>query len=213
MHAAWGSTIGFDAGIPVALDGTLALEVDSRYAFLLVPGQTYGLFDWTGVAPSGTFAAVTTLPSLTWDTASLYTTGDVTLTGVDYLAMADYAEALIDEVAAAIGSADMTYDLDGDGDVDADDLATLVEDYYGTNVGDFNLDGAMDLLDFARVGDGYVGDGDDWAHGDANGDGIVNLLDLGLFGDSYLAAQAEVPEPASMSLLAMGALALLRRRK
>ncbi len=81
----------------------------------------------------------------------------------------------------------------------------------GTAFGDFNLDGVVDLLDLGTFGDGYNALGS-WATGDANGDGIVILNDLGLLGDSYFAQSAPVPEPATMNLLALGGVALLKRR-
>jgi len=77
--------------------------------------------------------------------------------------------------------------------------------------GDFNLDGLIDLLDLGVVGDEY-GLGSGWATGDANGDGAVDLLDLGAVGDNYGFA-VSVPEPATMTLLAIGGIAALIRRK
>ncbi len=83
---AWGSTISFDAGIPVALDGTLdvtfAPGVDPA-ALLGVPIQ---LFNWSGVAPAGQFAWQDDLTQqnqtygedYSWDTSQLYATGVIT---------------------------------------------------------------------------------------------------------------------------------------
>ena len=47
-------------------------------------GDTWQLFDWTGVSPSGAFAGVVSdLPAgYAWNTSALYTLGDVTLTAV-----------------------------------------------------------------------------------------------------------------------------------
>jgi len=42
-------------------------------------GRTVELFDWSGVAPTGTFEVV--IP-YTWNLSKLYTTGEVTLTAV-----------------------------------------------------------------------------------------------------------------------------------
>jgi len=128
----------------------------------------------------------------------------------------------IDALAAAVqaSSTDLTFDMDGDGDVDADDHAfhvhnlvdTALGEGTGTEFGDFNLDGMVSILDLGALGDGY-GEGTGWAQGDANGDGTVGILDLGFLGDNYGYDGSAIPEPATMSLLGLGAIALIRRRK
>ncbi len=77
----WGSTISFDSGIPVTLGGNLELDVASGVDPSSLIGDTFQVFDWTGVNPSGQFASITNdLPSgYSWDPSQLYTTGDVTL--------------------------------------------------------------------------------------------------------------------------------------
>ncbi len=127
----------------------------------------------------------------------------------------------IDALGAAIqaGSTDTEFDMDGDGDVDADDftfhVTTLVDtalgEGTGTAFGDFNLDGVVGILDLGLLGDGYNAAGG-WASGDANGDGSIGILDLGLLGDNYGYDGSAIPEPATMSLLGLGAVAILRRR-
>jgi hypothetical protein len=127
----------------------------------------------------------------------------------------------IDALGAAIqaGSSDLEFDMDGDGDVDADDfnmhVTTLVDtalgEGTGTAFGDFNLDGVVGILDLGLLGDGYNAAGG-WASGDANGDGSIGILDLGLLGDNYGYDGSAIPEPATMSLLGLGAVAILRRR-
>lgn len=73
---AWDSTISFAPGIPVALGGTLELNFASDVDVATQNGRTIDLFDWTGVAPTGTFAVSS---PYAWDLSKLYTTGEVTL--------------------------------------------------------------------------------------------------------------------------------------
>jgi hypothetical protein len=77
----WGSTISFDSGIPVSLGGDLELDLAAGIDPTGLVGETFRLFDWTGVDPLGQFGEVTSnLPAgYSWDTSQLYSTGDVTL--------------------------------------------------------------------------------------------------------------------------------------
>ena len=79
--AAWGSTISFDSGISVTLGGNLELGIASGVDPASLLGDTFDLFDWTGVSPSGQFAQVINdLPTrYSWDTSQLYSQGEVTL--------------------------------------------------------------------------------------------------------------------------------------
>ena len=84
---------------------------------------------------------------------------------------------------------DLSCDMDGDLDVDADDVTELVEVILGTTGGDVDLDGDVDDDDFAIVeatilagaggcnGDASCG----WADGDTNCDSIVDETDLDVF--------------------------------
>ena len=93
--------------------------------------------------------------------------------------------------------------------------------------GDANGDGCVDDLDLTTLAVHWQQATDLWEHGNFNSDGVVNDLDLtalavnwqqgcgggGSFADAWSAAQANVPEPATLSLLAIGGLAVLRRRR
>ncbi|MDB5320604.1 MAG: Autotransporter-associated beta strand repeat protein [Phycisphaerales bacterium] len=113
------------------------------------------------------------------------------------------------------------------------DKNTVIARY--TLSGDLNLDGAVDFLDLARLAQSYnVTDGTrQWSTGDVNYDGNTDFLDLAKMAQNYNTALpsepipgapadfqadlakafAAVPEPGTMSILGIGALALLARRR
>jgi autotransporter-associated beta strand protein len=77
----WISTVFFESGIPVTLGGDLELDLAAGVNPASLVGDSFQVFNWTGVNPSGQFAIITNdLPSgYSWNTSQLYTTGSVTL--------------------------------------------------------------------------------------------------------------------------------------
>jgi hypothetical protein len=77
--------------------------------------------------------------------------------------------------------------MDGDVDVDYDDVIELVEAILDTQLGDFNLDGVVDDLDAAIVTAGLTDACNEsmtcgWAQGDCDCSGTVNSADLACAG-------------------------------
>jgi hypothetical protein len=79
-------------------------------------------------------------------------------------------------------------------------------------MGDSNLDGRVDATDFAAWFNNY-GSGTTWQQANFKGTGVVDASDFACWYNNYgVGSTGSVPEPAALSLLAIGALAVLRRR-
>ena len=85
--------------------------------------------------------------------------------------------------------------------------------------GDATLDWKVGVGDLGLLGAGYdQGPGYTWLTGDFTGDGEVKIGDLGILGAWYGTDMSgggapPVPEPMTLSFLALGGLAILRRRR
>ena len=83
--------------------------------------------------------------------------------------------------------------------------------------GDANLDQAVDGLDYVSWSNNYQVAAMGWAGGDFNNDGVTDGLDYVIWSNNYQQScpgvPGAVPEPATLSLVAIGALALLKRRR
>ncbi len=110
-----------------------------------------------------------------------------------------------------------------------DDIPLLIDNvYFGPptsgvepGAGDANRDGVVSAGDYGSV---QINFGDTGAPndmlllGDANNDGVVSAGDYGSvqvnFGSSYPYSEtAATPEPTTMTLIALGGLSLIRRRR
>jgi hypothetical protein len=110
----------------------------------------------------------------------------------------------------------MDFDLDGVRELD--DLLGMVDAAGGSGGGDATLDGAVDVTDLAVLAANWTSKQAVWSMGDFNADGNVDVSDLAILaanwdapGASKASGAAPLPEPSSMALLGMLALAALRR--
>lgn len=131
----------------------------------------------------------------------------------------------IDLLYAAYGATpanDIELDIDSDGQVGDSDRNRLIEGIAETRLGDLNFDGKVDVLNdaFTLVGGIGTTSGATYAEGDINGDGQINVLgdafplvgNIG-FGAASSPSTTAVPEPGSLGLLALSAVATVMSRR
>lgn len=124
-------------------------------------------------------------------------------------------DALCNTVAAGTNAA--SFDLNGDGNVDAADVASFLSQ-SGSLAGDTNLDSAVNFTDFLVLSDNFGQSDHTWSGGDFDCNGMVAFADfLALsdnFGQTAGAEAASVPEPngSVLAFLALLGVVSLRRR-
>lgn len=155
------------------------------------------------------------------------TTGRVTLGGGvagDFNGNGVLDAADIDSLtqASAAGTNVASFDLSGDAKVDGTDINRWVRDLKRSWIGDANLDGqfnSSDLVTLFAAGTYENGSAAKWTTGDFTGDGLFTTSDLvaalsdGGYEQGARTAVSAVPEPASATLLLIGSLLAVRRRR
>jgi fibronectin-binding autotransporter adhesin len=207
----------------LSLDGTLNVNNLSGFG-----AGTYRLFNYTGTL-SGAGLTQGTMPTglgftytidtsaanqVNLDVVTPWIEGDTDHSGGSTLNSLD-----IDAIYHHFGQAYTTqWKVAKDTNpVGQEDVTYELTQLMHTNYGDANLDRFTDFTDFQVLLDHWQATGG-WAQGDFNGDGTVDFLDFQVLLDywnpgGWNAGTSQVPEPASLSLILLGGLALLRRSR
>ena len=137
----------------------------------------------------------------------------------------------VDQLVSAIvdvkngGMPDLNFDMTGEGNVDNSDLdAWLAEagDIGGLTasgnpvlVGDAQLDGTVDGVDFIAWNGSKFTSVAAWCSGDFNADGVVDGQDFILWNNNKFttADHVAVPEPTGLGIIALATLAGFQRRR
>ncbi len=124
----------------------------------------------------------------------------------------ELVEADFRVVAGGTGLLDPT----GNGCYDTTSLVPTMEVIPLASIpGDTDYDMDVDINDLIKLAANYGGTGG-WTEGDFTGEGLVNINDLIILAGNYgtvAPITGNVPEPASLTLIGLGSLALIRRKR
>ena len=120
----------------------------------------------------------------------------------------------------AAPTANLKFDLNGDGEVDYDDVKILQEFSPFPN-GDANMNGVVNIDDLRALAAHWMQSGQTWTDGDFTGDNLVDQADLDIMQDNWSPGPLTfpealvlvgLPEPSTPVVVALSAFVLLRRR-
>ena len=130
-------------------------------------------------------------------------------------------DALVADIAA--GTGDLTFDVTGDGVVDAADLDQWLTNAADANGlagpyldGDANLDGVVDTSDFNLWNTNKLTSTPAWCSGDFNADGFVDVSDFNIWNLNKFQTSgmvATVPEPSTGCLAFFAIAGVLARKR
>ena len=175
------------------------------------PGQSFYSFDgatWGDLQTFDTTASFAVNAYTTWFAGDVNHDGAINAADID---------AIYQHFGAAAGS---QWKVAADGlPVGQQDVTYELNSYFHTVYGDATLAGKVGIDDFSVLLAHWGSTTAGWADGDFTGDGTVNIDDFSLLlsnwgwtSSNYQSMAQETPEPATLSLLALGGLALLRRK-
>ena len=193
----------------------------------LAPGSSPGTMSFNGDVVLGTTS--TTQIELGETSDQLLVDGNASIDGeLNVELLGDFTPDPGDQFPViTAGTRDGEFDAIDGIQVAADLTLAPIYDYAGhiglmliaAAPGDANFDGIVDVADLGILGANFNADDMQWDTGDFNLDSTTDVADLGILGANWSASQstgnasALVPEPTTLSLLAMSVLAVSRRRR